>query len=76
MKLPGAWLFCTVCVSLASAQKLREAKFPLTFTPEKSLQVTIKLAEGVAVAHCLQAKSRNFRCTTALMSVSKPRPCS
>jgi hypothetical protein len=60
MKWIVAFLVSTLGLPVFSAQKLRDAKFPLTFTPEKSLQVTIKLAEGVAVAHLPSGKQQKL----------------
>jgi len=60
MKWIVAFLVSALGLPVFGAQKLRDAKFPLTFTPEKSLQVTIKLAEGVAVAHLPSGKQQKL----------------
>lgn len=60
MKLAGALITCVLCLPLSGAQKLRDAKFPLTFTPEKSLQVTVQLADGVAVAQLPAGKQQKL----------------
>ncbi len=50
MKLAGTFILCLLGLPVFGSTKLQEAKFPLTFTPEKSLKVTIKMADGVVLA--------------------------